>query len=331
VDKAGQALAANSATDADLDVINNWRSAHSFPLNTFQMNLRRKAGAVDPRSLIAQRLKRLTSIREKLGASTMKLSQMQGIGGCRAVVRSVALVHALRDLYVAADHSHVLVKDPTDYIAKPRTTGYRGVHLIYRYRSAMKGKEAFNNLLIEIQLRSQLQHAWATAVETVDVFTSQALKKNTGDERWLRFFALMGSAMARRERSPLVPSTPENGRELAQELQYLTNELDVVNVLASYHVALEMTDRIPASDGYVFFLLELRPTVGRTVVTRYTRAELDRATAAYLDAERAAGTEPGSQAVLVSVESLAALKRAYPNYFLDTRRFIYALKFATRG
>lgn len=155
------------------------------------------------------------------------------------------------------------------------------------------------------------------------------MKKNVGDERWLRFFALMGSAMARRERSPLVPGTPEDGRELAQELQHLTLELEVERVLASYHVALDMTDRVPVPDS-VFFLLVLRPGVGRVTVTPYSRLELERATAAYLEAERATSGEAGSQAVLVSVESLAALKRAYPNYFLDTRRFIDALRLATR-
>jgi hypothetical protein len=33
--------------------------------------------------------------------------------------------------------------------------------------------------------------------------------------------------------------------------------------------------------------------------------------------------------VLVSVDSLEALKKAYPNYFLDTHRFIQAVKHAT--
>src|SRR5229473_3330921 len=48
-------------------VISNWRSAHSFPLNTFQNGLRKKAKHVDPESLIAQRIKRLSSISAKLG------------------------------------------------------------------------------------------------------------------------------------------------------------------------------------------------------------------------------------------------------------------------
>jgi hypothetical protein len=38
----------------------------------------------------------------------------------------------------------------------------------------------------------------------------------------------------------------------------------------------------------------------------------------------------GLDAVLVSVESVKALKQAYPNYFLDTHRFLDAVEIATR-
>jgi len=37
----------------------NWRSTHTFPLNTMQMLLRRIAKSVDKTALIAQRLKRV--------------------------------------------------------------------------------------------------------------------------------------------------------------------------------------------------------------------------------------------------------------------------------
>src|SRR5438128_2451375 len=70
IDAAGAVLVDPDADDDDFDdaliVINNWRSSHSFPLNTLQMGLRRLAKQVDPKSLIAQRIKRLRSIGLKL-------------------------------------------------------------------------------------------------------------------------------------------------------------------------------------------------------------------------------------------------------------------------
>jgi hypothetical protein len=50
-----------------------------------------------------------------------------------------------------------------------------------------------------------------------------------------------------------------------------------------------------------------------------------RATNRYTDTEKKI-TEAGGDAVLVSVDSLAALRRAYPNYFLDTRVFLDLLE-----
>src|SRR6185437_12867512 len=67
---------------AALGVINNWRSSHSFPLNTMQNGLRGKARQISDNPLVAQRIKRLSSITHKLDRfPQMKLSQMQDIGG----------------------------------------------------------------------------------------------------------------------------------------------------------------------------------------------------------------------------------------------------------
>jgi hypothetical protein len=71
-------------------VISNWRACHGYPLSILQMNLRRAARRFDEAPVIAQRTKRLNSIVVKLDREPqMKLSQMQDIGGCRAVVRSI--------------------------------------------------------------------------------------------------------------------------------------------------------------------------------------------------------------------------------------------------
>jgi hypothetical protein len=211
-------------TDAEwahsLEVINNWRSCHGYPLNTFQANLRKAARGIDSRALIAQRTKRLSSIANKLSRfPTMKLSQMQDIGGCRAVVKSVAAVRKLADFYQHTSRIKHKLATLDDYIAKPQNSGYRGIHLVYRYYSDKRGSTRnYNDLKIEMQLRSQNQHAWATAVETVGTFIHQALKSSVGEADWLRFFALMGSALALRERTTLVPGTPTKRPELMEEL-----------------------------------------------------------------------------------------------------------------
>src|ERR1700722_6164390 len=112
VDAAGLALiSVNDHTSLDyeweddidayenaLPVINNWRSAHSYPLQVLKMTLRTRAKGIATGAIIAQRLKRLKSIASKLSAERnmhMKLSQMQDIGGCRAVMPTVRDVEKL--------------------------------------------------------------------------------------------------------------------------------------------------------------------------------------------------------------------------------------------
>jgi hypothetical protein len=83
-------------------------------------------------------------------------------------------------------------------------------------------------------LRSQLQHTWATAVEAVGIFVHQALKSSSGEDKWLRFFALMGTAIAERENTPPVPNTPTNKVLLKNELRYFAKMLDVEKRLNAF-------------------------------------------------------------------------------------------------
>src|SRR5215213_10917446 len=152
-----------------LVIINNYRSAHSRPLHTFYVGLKRKAKSISSEATIARRIKRLSSIESKLNREiNMKLSQMQDIGGGRAIMKNILQVRKLVNLYTESDLKHTLVNHK-DYIDEPKASGYRGIHLVWRYKSDKN--KTWNDLKIELQLRSRLQHAWATAVETYGTFT----------------------------------------------------------------------------------------------------------------------------------------------------------------
>ncbi len=108
VDNAGRTLARPNAPWDELlhalEVVNNWRASHSFPLNTFQVRLRLKGREIDPGCLVAQRIKRLSSITYKLKRfDKMLLSRMQDIGGCRAILGAVGLVDELVNDYLKSD------------------------------------------------------------------------------------------------------------------------------------------------------------------------------------------------------------------------------------
>jgi len=319
-----------SAYEKALPVINNWRASHGYPLNTFQINLRHASRRFDSAPLIAQRTKRLSSIATKLARfPNMKLSQMQDIGGCRSVLHSISAVRQLDQFYARLSQIKHRLQTRDDYISNPQRSGYRGVHLVYRYLSDKPAKAVYNGLKIEIQIRSQYQHAWATAVETVGTFVSEALKSSTGPQNWLRFFALMGSAIAMREKAPPVPDTPGDETELIDELKMLAGQLNVENRLNGYANALQTIEQQTGRAHY--YLLQLEPQTSKLTVRGFQRDELPAAQAFYLDAERSLKQNPGMDAVLVSVDSLAALQRAYPNYFADTRVFVELLRQALSG
>ena len=121
-------------------------------------------------------------------------------------------------------------------------------------------------------MRSQLQHAWATAVETVDTFTRQALKSNIGDERWKRFFALMGSVIALREQTPLVPGTPHVRRELYDEIRHYSEQLKVDPVLRGYGNAVFQFSG--EEHGAAAFLMQLDPLARAINVTAFGADEM---------------------------------------------------------
>lgn len=333
VDKAGEVLLAGTSDilypadwDESLHIINNWRSSHSYPLQSLKMAVLGRAKRVDERAIVAQRLKRLSSIAVKLKRkSNMRLSQMQDLGGCRAIVKSVRHLDELVKIYQdVANAKH------RDYIGTPKDDGYRSAHFVCKYRSNLRQNRPYRDLRIEVQLRSRLQHSWATAVETVDAFSRQSIKTGGGEEKWRRFFALMSSDIATREDKPLVPGTPTDRSVLINELREYAKELKVVRILQGWSSALKYLPA-HANTGASAFLLVLDTEANTMSMASFTDEQRAKASDEYLMAEKQIENRPSSQAVLVSVQSVQALRAAFPNYFADTRVFIEAVNRATKN
>lgn len=71
----------------DLDVVWEYRAQFQDPLTRVSANLRYYVGQESSEIIIAQRLKRLPQIVNKLARyPTQRLMQMQDIGGCRAIL-----------------------------------------------------------------------------------------------------------------------------------------------------------------------------------------------------------------------------------------------------
>lgn len=321
LDKAGLILADETATSSNLEeaeeIVDNWRRAHSFALNTFSVTLRDRAWNVHTESEVAQRLKRMQSIRYKLRTNARlrnRLSIMQDIGGCRAIMKNTLQLMQLVEQYRGGCGEHRFERED-NYIDSPKRSGYRGIHHIYRYKGK---KQQHRGRRIEIQLRTHAQHVWATAVETASTYTGLPLKSNRGDRNWRHFFSLMGSVIALDEGLPPVPGTPTQMNDLRSEIADYASRLDVIGRLDAFRLAGESIQRAPA--GAKFFVLELNVD-SRQLVVRPFR-EQAQAAERVARAEKEIPANPNLDVVQVRVESIQSLRRAYPNYFADTRKFV---------
>lgn len=326
VSRAGSVLIdsnANAALKSEaLDLINLWRACHAYPVNTFNATLRSRVKKISKHALVAQRLKRVPSIEKKLIQNTnMQLARMQDIGGLRAVVENIGQVRKLEALYKTGKWTHVL-DDIDDYITNPKESGYRSLHLIYRYYNPKA--EAYNGYFIELQIRTQLQHAWATAVETIGTFLNQALKSSEGSNDWLTYFKYVSAAFAILEKSPILTEFEELSKEhIFAKCVELQKKLGVIDKLQAFSIAANAINNDKAKGTYHLIILNASNRSLR--ITSFARRRLEEANNAYAEAEKRTLEEKDTQVVLVATDSAESLKRAYPNYFLDTKAFVRQL------
>ena len=128
--------------------------------------------------------KTATSIREKLRRQSIRLSQIQDIAGCRIVVPDLLTqdeaVERLKTLFEKID---------VDDRREQPSHGYRAVHVIVEN----SGK------LIEVQVRTSLQHLWAEVSEKLSGVVDASIKYGSGDQDILIILNTMSQKIREQE------------------------------------------------------------------------------------------------------------------------------------
>lgn len=333
INKAGNILASRiPGTTEDfkwgIDLVSRWREGHSFPLNTLQAALKNELKKGSYRDfVVAQRLKRLPTIIEKLKRfPSMQVTTMQDIGGLRAILRDIAMTYKISEEYRNGrlNSPMLITKDIKDYIKNPRDEdGYRGIHFTFRFQH--KKRPEYDGLKIEIQFRTKLQHAWATAVESMGTFLGQSLKSRQGEKDWLEFFCLISSAFAFKEGTARIPKYIKLSEEQTHEqIQLLDKKLGAMDKLIGLSAVMRLRQNLKRGFYYLLILDSINQSIE---IRSYTKTDVFKASEDYTDIEMKVNenillVEP----VLVSSASLSNLRKAFPNYFLDTKEFISALR-----
>lgn len=184
-------LSDEAAVREALDVVRQFRSAHRIPLTKANMGLRSVVRTEGCPAEVSQRLKRVPTVLDKLRREpTMALANMQDVGGCRAVVDTIDEVRRTQRR-MAKNRPPVRT---SDYIASPRASGYRGVHLVVIY----------DKRSIEVQLRTRVMHEWAITVERLSGRLGSDLKSGAGPAQVLSLLQAISDAMAIEEAGGVV-------------------------------------------------------------------------------------------------------------------------------
>lgn len=211
VDKAGKLLRdwwrvpSDSEAEAQFDddiltdaiaVVVEYRRGFQDPLKKVTVGLRQFVARETDEVTVGQRLKRNPQIFNKLDRfGSMRLTQMEDVAGCRAILRGGApeIAGVLRRIRRNWD-----VLGIEDYVNSPKVTGYRAVHVVVRR----------DGHPVEIQLRTPGQHEWAEGVERWAAHTGFALKDGKGPSDLLSYFDLVawGISVEEQQEEPPDPA-----------------------------------------------------------------------------------------------------------------------------
>jgi putative GTP pyrophosphokinase len=189
-------------------VVDWWRAQHARPLRRTNALLRHHVRKIGCEPQVTQRLKRFTTIVDKLHRHpTMQLQTMEDIAGIRAVLPSQEAVdllhrrlHAQRRWVIHRTREYVTGRSPG-----PKNDGYRAVHLIV----------VRDGCFVEIQLRTPWQDAWAQSVEQDTRILSHGLKFGAGPADLRDYYRVVADLYETREMQL------EPGHDLLGDLAHL--------------------------------------------------------------------------------------------------------------
>lgn len=339
VKRAGKALARtdllwdeqgdNAEIREAFGIAYSWRDSHAYPMRSMRYELMFVIRALDIPYVTAARLKRMSSIRKKLRKLNADLSRIQDLGGCRAILPSMGSVQQVIEAYKEKSRHHLLRE--YNYIASPKPDGYRSYHLVFAFRGK-SASEIFEGRHIEVQVRTRVQHSWATAVEAVGLIRNEDLKGGIGNSDWLRLFRLMSAELALAEDCPIDPDLPPHSDRIV-EIKQLNERLEALDVLENSRQAFRYISQYSVNLGFPpkHFMIEYNNASREVRVYPFANAisateALDRAENSDLE-----NSINAINRVLVEVDKVGSLRAAYPNYFGDVELFSKMLFAVTQG
>ncbi len=331
VRRAGLQISTGTATDDDYQLVDRWRSAHGYVINTFQAWLNGHIKKQEYYIEFAQRLKRRNTVTDKLLRKNVDgkpliadVSAMHDFAGCRMIFNDLQQLNEFRSYIhssqVMRNVEHALRHEPNkyNYIDSPKPTGYRGIHDVYRHfprgSTRSQEKKPWDGLLVELQYRTRAQHAWATAVEISDLLDGERTKFELDTTERGQFFAIASEIIARRHEGLIKAFLDYSTADLQSKLQILEDKLGILRRL---ELLKQFEDEENLQNHNVLNITRSTDGTLELEVLPFKTAALAIAKASELEA-----SDESVNAVYVRSDNPKQLRSAYRNYFYDPVDFV---------
>ncbi len=318
IDNAGRALAKQSFKSEDHEIeseiiFDEYRRAHLQPLTDVTYIIQDWLSHIEKNFYIAQRLKRRPQILRKMLRFSVRLTQLQDIGGNRVIVDTNSDVESLRKFLIKKiqESDSLKIIRETDYRVFGRDdTGYRALHLIL----------GINDIKVELQIRSRAQHHWAEAIERTSVIYGYHLKENMGDKGVLEYFKALSHVFyeleCNREPSPQEKMDLDEKREKAEKiitnarrgnLLYGQVNENIMHTLAE----VERNQRSSFNNWVLIFDWNSGQFVNWKIISK----KPDEAYEIYSKIENQYAESDGFEVVLVGSSNVSMIRRTHSHYF----------------
>ncbi|HAU80469.1 MAG TPA: (p)ppGpp synthetase [Stenotrophomonas sp.] len=318
IDKAGRALATGKYKD-EIDVIemddifDSYRGAHLQPLSETTVELQHLLSNYGASYYIAQRLKRKPQIARKLNRLTVRLSQLQDIGGCRIIVQTNDEVDALKRFLEeqVAKQDVFAIKRFTDYREKGRdVTGYRALHVLLER----------NGVNLELQIRSRVQHYWAESIERTSVIYGHHLKEGEGHAKVLEYFKCLSDAFYEHEAGREPPLELririDELRSVCEEIITKADTHKVFDSFVNEDIIKTLTEKERKNAGGLNnWILVFDWNAGAFVSWDIVSRLPSDAVKSYSEYERNFPASKGYEVVLVGSSEVATVRQTHSHYF----------------
>ena len=316
----------------------NFREAHNIIIKLFTIEL--KKVNFSKQHLTARRNKRIeTNISKLCRPEKPKLDRIHDIAGTRIIFENIKSLEDYIDILENTELVNFKEKINEDknrynYIKNPKSDGYRSIHKVFYYSSNIPystlNEKRFNleNKKIELQLRTRLQHIWATTVEIYDIINKSNIKTGTHNKLETKegLFFKKCSLVFEGIESNDVEKIKININEIFRDkdLVEIYNRLKGIKNIKNIQLPKTL-----GSDEVFILITDLNK--GKTTffttdpIEKNDKQDTFLINASYRRLEEK-NTKGEYILLLLTLGDIKKLKNVYPNYFLNTNKFISILK-----